>query len=215
MTSSTQQLWIFDVYGFVLAGLLITMGSLGDRIGRRRLLLTGAAAFSLASLGAAYSRIAGQLIAVRAVMGIAGATLMPSTLALIRNMFHDEKQRRTAITIWTSGTMSGIGRHRVGHGRGPAGTAGAAAAVVETATEFGGAFGMVVLGSIATAAYRSGPGSSRAARHAASRAGRGRRSSARRSVLARLPGHVHGLPRNPENGNPARGREAGFAEPAA
>jgi DHA2 family multidrug resistance protein-like MFS transporter len=106
--SSTQQLWIFDVYGFVLAGLLITMGSLGDRIGRRRLLLTGAAAFSLASLGAAYSHTAGQLIAARAVLGIAGATLMPSTLALIRNMFHDEKQRRTAIAIWTSATMSGI-----------------------------------------------------------------------------------------------------------
>jgi DHA2 family multidrug resistance protein-like MFS transporter len=106
--SSTQQLWIFDIYGFVLAGLLITMGSLGDRIGRRLLLLMGAAAFSLASLGAAYSRDAGQLIAARAVMGIAGATLMPSTLALIRNMFHDEKQRRTAITIWTSAMMSGV-----------------------------------------------------------------------------------------------------------
>ena len=106
--SSTQQLWIFDIYGFVLAGLLITMGSLGDRIGRRRLLLIGAAAFSLASLGAAYSHTAGQLIAARAVQGIAGATLMPSTLALIRNMFPDEKQRRTAIAIWTSGTMSGI-----------------------------------------------------------------------------------------------------------
>jgi DHA2 family multidrug resistance protein-like MFS transporter len=106
--SSTQQLWIFDVYGFVLAGLLITMGSLGDRIGRRRLLLMGAAAFSLASLGAAYSHSAGQLIAARAVLGIAGATLMPSTLALIRNMFHDEKQRRTAIAIWTAATMSGI-----------------------------------------------------------------------------------------------------------
>ena len=106
--SSTQQLWIFDIYGFVLAGLLITMGSLGDRIGRRRLLLTGAAAFSLASLGAAYSHTAGELIAARAVMGIAGATLMPSTLALIRNMYHDEKQRRTAITVWTSGMMSGV-----------------------------------------------------------------------------------------------------------
>src|SRR5215468_1378875 len=106
--SSTQQLWIFDIYGFVLAGLLITMGSLGDRIGRRRLLLFGAAAFSLASLGAAYSQTAGQLIAARAVLGIAGATLMPSTLALIRNMFHDEKQRRTAVAIWTGGTMSGI-----------------------------------------------------------------------------------------------------------
>ena len=106
--SSTQQLWIFDVYGFVLAGLLITMGSLGDRIGRRRLLLIGAASFSLASLGAAYSHSAVQLIAARAVLGIAGATLMPSTLALIRNMFHDEAQRRTAIAIWTGGTMSGV-----------------------------------------------------------------------------------------------------------
>ena len=106
--TSTQQLWIFDIYGFVLAGLLITMGSLGDRIGRRRLLLFGAAAFSLASLGAAYSQTAEQLIAARAVLGIAGATLMPSTLALIRNMFHDEKQRRTAIAVWTGGTMSGI-----------------------------------------------------------------------------------------------------------
>src|SRR5215510_10146285 len=91
--SSTEQLWIFDIYGFVLAGLLITMGSVGDRIGRRRLLLIGAATFSLASLGAAYSQTAGQLIAARAVQGIAGATLMPSTLALIRNMFHDAKQR--------------------------------------------------------------------------------------------------------------------------
>lgn len=106
--SGTQQLWIFDVYGFVLAGLLITMGSLGDRIGRRRLLLTGAAAFSLASLAAAYSHSAAQLIAARAVLGIAGATLMPSTLALIRNMFHDEKQRRTAISIWTGAMTGGI-----------------------------------------------------------------------------------------------------------
>ena len=106
--TSTQQLWIFDIYGFVLAGLLITMGTLGDRIGRRRLLLIGALAFSLASLGAAYSHTAGQLIAARAVEGIAGATLMPSTLALIRNMFHDERQRRTAIAIWTAATMSGV-----------------------------------------------------------------------------------------------------------
>jgi len=106
--SSSQQLWIFDVYGFVLAGLLITMGSIGDRIGRRRLLLLGAVAFSLASFAAAYSQNAGELIAARAVQGVAGATLMPSTLALIRNMFHDEKQRRLAIGIWTGATMSGI-----------------------------------------------------------------------------------------------------------
>ncbi|HEX9064298.1 MAG TPA: MFS transporter [Streptosporangiaceae bacterium] len=106
--SAAQQLWIFDVYGFVLAGLLITMGSLGDRIGRRRLLLAGALAFSLASLGAAYAHGAGELIAARAAQGVAGATLMPSTLALIRNMFHDEKQRRTAVAVWTAATMSGI-----------------------------------------------------------------------------------------------------------
>jgi DHA2 family multidrug resistance protein-like MFS transporter len=106
--SATQQLWIYDMYGFVLAGLLITMGSIGDRIGRRRLLLAGAVAFSLASLAAAYSHSAGELIAARAVLGIGGATLMPSSLALIRNMFHDEKQRRTAIGIWTAGTTSGV-----------------------------------------------------------------------------------------------------------
>ena len=106
--SSTQQLWIFDVYGFVLAGLLVTMGSLGDRAGRRRLLLAGALAFSIASFGAAYAHSAGELIGARAVQGVAGATLMPSTLALIRNMFHDDGQRRTAIAIWTGGTMSGI-----------------------------------------------------------------------------------------------------------
>ena len=75
--SSTQQLWMYDVYGFVLAGLLITMGAVGDRIGRRRLLLIGAFFFSAASLGAAYAGNAGELIAARAVQGVAGATLMP------------------------------------------------------------------------------------------------------------------------------------------
>jgi DHA2 family multidrug resistance protein-like MFS transporter len=106
--SSTEQLWMYDVYGFVLAGLLITMGAAGDRIGRRRLLLFGAFAFSAASLGAAYAGSAGELIAARAVQGIAGATLMPSTLALIRNMFHDPAQRKKAVAIWTAGMMSGV-----------------------------------------------------------------------------------------------------------
>jgi MFS transporter, DHA2 family, multidrug resistance protein len=104
--SASQQLWIIDVYGFVLAGLLITMGSLGDRIGRRRLLLIGGGAFGLASLAAAYSHGADQLIASRALLGIAGATLAPSTMALLRNMFHDPKQRKTAIGVWT-GAFSG------------------------------------------------------------------------------------------------------------
>jgi DHA2 family multidrug resistance protein-like MFS transporter len=106
--TAAQQLWIFDIYGFVLAGLLITMGSLGDRIGRRRLLMIGAAGFGLASVVAAYAPSAEALIAARALLGIAGATLMPSTLALIRNMFHDERQRTTAITIWTSGLTFGV-----------------------------------------------------------------------------------------------------------
>jgi DHA2 family multidrug resistance protein-like MFS transporter len=105
---ATQQLWITDAYGFGLAGALITMGGLGDRIGRRRLLLIGAAAFGLVSLAAAYSGSAELLIAARAVMGIAAATLMPSTMALIRNMFHDEKERKSAIGIWTSSLTGGI-----------------------------------------------------------------------------------------------------------
>ena len=106
--SATEQLWIFDIYGFVLAGLLITMGSLGDRIGRRRLLLFGAVAFGLASLAAAYAQSPEQLIAARAVLGIGGATLMPSTLALIRNMFHDPVQRGKAIAFWSAVMLGGI-----------------------------------------------------------------------------------------------------------
>ncbi|MFD8636719.1 MFS transporter [Streptomyces sp. NPDC059533] len=104
--SATQQLWIFDSYAFALSGLLITMGSLGDRIGRRRLLLIGATAFGLASVGAAYATSAEMLIAARVLLGIGGATLMPSTLALIRNLFQDDKQRGKAIAIW-SGAMTG------------------------------------------------------------------------------------------------------------
>ncbi|MDX6261017.1 MAG: transporter, family, multidrug resistance protein, partial [Kribbellaceae bacterium] len=106
--SATQQLWIFDIYGFVLAGLLITMGSLGDRIGRRRLLIFGAIAFGLASVAAAYAQTPEQLIAARAVLGIGGATLMPSTLALIRNMFHDPAQRGKAIAFWSAVMLGGI-----------------------------------------------------------------------------------------------------------
>lgn len=105
--SSTQLLWITDIYGFMIAGGLITMGSLGDRIGRRRLLLTGAAAFALASVLTAYSSTAEMLIGARALLGIAGATLMPSTLALISSMFLDAKQRATAIAVWMSAFLVG------------------------------------------------------------------------------------------------------------
>jgi DHA2 family multidrug resistance protein-like MFS transporter len=98
--SSAQLLWIIDIYGFLVAGSLITMGTLGDRIGRRRLLLIGAAAFGLASVIAAFSTSAGMLIASRALLGVAGATVAPSTLSLIRNMFLDPQQRTAAIGVW-------------------------------------------------------------------------------------------------------------------
>lgn len=98
--SNTELLWITDIYGFVIAGFLITMGTLGDRIGRRKLLLIGAAAFGAASILAAYAGSPAALIAARALLGLAGATLMPSTLALISNMFRDAKQRAMAVSIW-------------------------------------------------------------------------------------------------------------------
>ena len=85
--TSAELLWILDIYGFMIAGFLVTMGTLGDRIGRRRLLLTGATAFGIASAMAAFATSAEMLIATRALLGIAGATLMPSTLSLLRNMF--------------------------------------------------------------------------------------------------------------------------------
>jgi DHA2 family multidrug resistance protein-like MFS transporter len=100
--SAAQLLWIIDIYGFMVAGLLITMGTLGDKLGRRRLLLIGAAAFAAASVAAALSTTAEALIATRALLGIAGATLAPSTLSLISNMFRDERERRVAIGIWIS-----------------------------------------------------------------------------------------------------------------
>ena len=100
--SGAQLLWIIDIYGFMVAGFLITMGTLGDRIGRRKLLLIGGAAFGIASLIAAFSRSAEMLIAMRALLGIAGATLAPSTMSLIRNMFHDDEERQFAIGVWIS-----------------------------------------------------------------------------------------------------------------
>ena len=105
--SSAQLLWMIDIYGFLVAGLLITMGTLGDRIGRRKLLLGGAAGFALASLLAAFSTSSEMLIASRAVMGIAGATVAPSTLSLIFTMFLDPKQRSTAIGVWIAAYSAG------------------------------------------------------------------------------------------------------------
>ena len=100
--TSAQLLWIIDIYGFLVAGSLITMGTLGDRIGRRRLLMIGAAAFGIGSIVAAFSTSAEMLIATRALLGLAGATLAPSTLSLIRNMFLDPHQRTFAIGVWVT-----------------------------------------------------------------------------------------------------------------
>ncbi|BCB82902.1 MFS transporter [Phytohabitans suffuscus] len=105
--TSVEQLWIIDIYGFMLAGFLLTMGSLGDRVGRRRLLMIGAVAFTLASILAAYATSGPTLIVARALLGIAGATLSPSTLALITNMFRDGKQRTVAISVWATALFGG------------------------------------------------------------------------------------------------------------
>ncbi|ONK12970.1 MFS transporter [Streptomyces sp. MP131-18] len=105
--SATQTLWIMDAYGFFIAGLLITMGTVGDRIGRRRLLMIGVVAFAGVSVLAAFAPSADLLILARALLGVAGATLMPSTLSLISNMFPDARQRALAIGVWA--TMFALG----------------------------------------------------------------------------------------------------------
>ncbi len=105
--SGVQQLWIIDVYPLVLAGLLVTMGTLGDRFGRRRLLLIGATGFALVSALAAFAPTAGLLIAARALLGLFGAMLMPSTLSLLRSVFQNREQRRLAIAIWAAAFSAG------------------------------------------------------------------------------------------------------------
>ncbi|MER5877239.1 MFS transporter [Streptomyces sp. NPDC001910] len=105
--SGTQLLWIGDVYSFVIAGLLVSMGSLGDRIGRKKLLLVGATAFGLVSVLNAYATTPEMMILARALLGVAGATLMPATLALIRNIFHDPRERSLAIGIWGATASAG------------------------------------------------------------------------------------------------------------
>ena len=85
--TATQQLWIIDAYPLVLASLLVTMGTLGDRFGRRRMLLIGATGFGVVSALAAFAPTAEWLIAARAAMGVFGAMLMPSTLSLLRSIF--------------------------------------------------------------------------------------------------------------------------------
>jgi MFS transporter, DHA2 family, multidrug resistance protein len=105
--TASQLLWIIDVYGFMVAGFLVAMGSLGDRIGRRKLLLWGAAVFGVTSLIAAFANTPSTLIAARALLGIAGATIAPSTLSLISNMFRDEKEQAFAISMWVAAYSAG------------------------------------------------------------------------------------------------------------
>ncbi|WP_216588965.1 MFS transporter [Streptomyces brasiliscabiei] len=105
--SGTQLLWIGDVYSFVIAGLLVSAGSLGDRIGRKKLLLIGATAFGAISVLNAYATTPEMMIVARALLGVAGATLMPATLALIRNLFHDPRERSLAIGIWGATASAG------------------------------------------------------------------------------------------------------------
>jgi DHA2 family multidrug resistance protein-like MFS transporter len=104
---AAQLLWIVDVYPLALAGLLVTMGTLGDRIGRRKLLLVGVAGFGAVSAAAAFATDAAQLVAARALLGVFGAMLMPSTLALLRTLFVDRTQRRLALAIWATGFAAG------------------------------------------------------------------------------------------------------------
>lgn len=100
--TAAQLLWIVDVYGFLAAGSLLVMGTLGDRIGRRKLLLIGSASFGLLSLLAAFARSAEMLILARGLLGIAGATMAPSTLSLISNMFRDQREKTFAVSIWVA-----------------------------------------------------------------------------------------------------------------
>ncbi len=106
--SATQLLWIGDMYGFALAGLLVTMGNLGDRIGRKCLLLIGTAAFGAASAVTAYAPTPELLIAARALLGVAGATIMPSTLSIVRNVFTDPGERTAAVGIWSGMSAAGF-----------------------------------------------------------------------------------------------------------
>ncbi|MFE9451382.1 MFS transporter [Streptomyces sp. NPDC006739] len=105
--SGTQLLWIGDVYSFVIAGLLVSMGSLGDRIGRKRVLLGGATAFGAISVLNAYAGTPELMILARALLGVAGATLMPATLALIRNLFPDPRERSLAVGVWGATASAG------------------------------------------------------------------------------------------------------------
>ncbi|MFE0424104.1 MFS transporter, partial [Streptomyces sp. NPDC058953] len=99
---SVEQLWIIDAYALALSGLLVTAGALGDRWGRKRLLLGGFALFALASLGAVFATEAWQVIAARALLGVGGAAIMPATLSILRHVFTDARERAFAYAVWAA-----------------------------------------------------------------------------------------------------------------
>ena len=102
-----EQLWMIDIYSLVLAGLLVAMSTAGDRFGRRRSLLIGAVLFAIASVAGALATAPWMLIGARALLGVGGAIMMPSTLSLVRNMFLDRQQRRYAMAVWAA--MASVG----------------------------------------------------------------------------------------------------------
>ncbi|WBQ02716.1 MFS transporter [Kribbella sp. CA-293567] len=105
--SSSESLWIINAYPVVMAGLLLGSGTLGDRIGHRRMFLIGLVIFGIASLAAAFAPTAEALIAARAFLAVGAAAMMPATLALIRIAFEDERERNVAIAVW--GTLAIVG----------------------------------------------------------------------------------------------------------
>jgi DHA2 family multidrug resistance protein-like MFS transporter len=100
--SAAQQLWIIDSYSLVLAGLLVSMSALADRWGRRRMLLAGFVVFGGASALVLVARSAETVVAVRALLGIGGAMIMPTTLSMIRTVFTDPRERATALGVWSA-----------------------------------------------------------------------------------------------------------------
>lgn len=106
--TSTQLLWILDIYGFVMAGFLVAMGVLGDRVGKRLLLVLGAVIFGAISVAAALTTDPSMMIAWRAILGLAAAMMVPATLGLIFSLFTDAKQRGVAIGVWAGGISAGV-----------------------------------------------------------------------------------------------------------
>jgi EmrB/QacA subfamily drug resistance transporter len=108
-SSASGLQWIVDAYILVFASLLLTMGSIGDRVGRKKIMQLGLLGFGLFSLGGALSSSTGMLIGMRAAMGLAGAAMMPSTLSILTATFRNPKERAQAIALWAATFGLGLG----------------------------------------------------------------------------------------------------------